>query len=71
MMNGVRERAGADQLADDPEERNNLANQFPQRVRSMTELALQQVTDIETDAIPLGGPADSRANHSMRGRWLK
>jgi arylsulfatase A-like enzyme len=58
-------------LADDPAEQTDLSGKHPQKVQSMIELALNRLTDIEANAIPLGGPADNRKPENKRGLWLK
>ena len=58
-------------LADDPAEQTNLSDRHPQRVQAMKALALQRLTDIEANGIPLGGPIDNRKDEKKRGLWLK
>jgi arylsulfatase len=47
-------------LTQDPAETTNLAEVHPDKVRSMRALAKQLVADIESNAIPLGGPSSNR-----------
>lgn len=58
-------------LANDPAERTNLSDKHPDRVASMMAEAAKQLSDIEANAIPLGGPPDAKAQHSKRAKWLK
>ncbi len=58
-------------LAEDPAEQTNLSDKHPQKVQTMKELALERLADIETDAIPLGGPADGGKPEKKRGLWIK
>jgi arylsulfatase A len=43
-------------LKNDPEERTNLAQDHPEKVKAMQTLAKKMVADIEANAISLGGP---------------
>jgi len=58
-------------LAEDPAEQTNLSDKHPQKVQAMKKLALEQLSDIEANAIHLGGPADKRNAEKKRGLWLK
>ncbi|MGB0596612.1 MAG: sulfatase-like hydrolase/transferase [Rubripirellula sp.] len=57
-------------LIDDPAEKNNLSDEHPQKVEAMKRLAFERIREIETNGIPLGGPADSDPSDTKRGRWL-
>ena len=41
-----------------------------QKVEAMKRLAFERIREIETNGIPLGGPADSDPSDTKRGRWL-
>lgn len=58
-------------LADDPLERKNQSDKHQQKVRSMKELALEQLADIAANSLTLGGPASDRKPEEKRGLWLK
>ena len=58
-------------LAEDPAEQTNLSDKHAQKVQAMKKLALERLTDIEANAIHLGGPADKRNAEKKRGLWLK
>ncbi len=58
-------------LAEDATERTNLSDKHPQKVQTMKQLALERLTDIEANAIQLGGPSDQPITEKKRGLWLK
>jgi len=76
-LDQVKEIAGSDKrpvlinLAEDPEEKNDLSRTHPQRVRLMKALALQRLADIKSHAVPLGGPADNSKPRKKPARWLQ
>ncbi|MDG2224478.1 MAG: sulfatase-like hydrolase/transferase [Rubripirellula sp.] len=75
-LDAIEELPGSDEgpvlinLSDDPAEENNLSDMYPQKVESMKQLAIERITDIETNGIALGGPTDSDTTDTKRGRWL-
>lgn len=46
-------------------------DQHSRRVQAMMELALERLTDIEANAIPLGGPVNHQNAEKKRAVWLK
>ncbi len=58
-------------LTKDPAEQTNLSDQHPDRVKEMKALAEKLLTEIEENAIPLGGPPNPRKATKKRGQWLK
>lgn len=58
-------------LAEDPAEKTNLSGKFPGRVQSMKAEAERQLSEIEANQIPLGGPVDKIRAKPMRPMWLK
>ncbi len=72
----VKEMSGSDEgpvlinLADDPAELTNLSDKHPQKVEALKQLAVKRLADIETNSIPLGGPAVNRKVDEKRTLWL-
>ncbi len=58
-------------LAKDPAEQTNLSDQRPEKVKEMKALAEKLLTEIEENAISLGGPPNPRKATKKRGQWLK
>ena len=58
-------------LSKDFAERTNLGNEHPTRVAAMMAEAAKQLSDIETNSILLGGPADPEQRTPKRAKWLK
>ena len=58
-------------LAKDPAEQTNLSEQYPDKVKEMKDLADKLLTEIEENAISLGGPPNPRKTTPKRGQWLK
>ena len=58
-------------LSEDFAERTNLGNEHPTRVAAMMAEAAKQRSDIETNSILLGGPADPEQRTPKRAKWLK
>jgi arylsulfatase A len=58
-------------LAKDPTEQTNLSDQHPDKVKEMKALADELLTDIEENAISLGGPPNTRKSPPKRGQWFK
>ncbi len=58
-------------LREDTAEQTNLSDKHPQKVRDMKELARQRLADIQSNAVPLGGPADDRKPDQRRSLWLE
>lgn len=59
-------------LDEDPTEQRNLSQQHPDRVTAMTAEAAKQLSEIEANAIALGGPATvGQLEKSKRPKWLK
>lgn len=77
-LDNLKDIAGSDKapvlidLAEDPTEQTNLSRQHPRKVQAMRALALEQLADIEANAIPLGGPVDQDSNVTpKRGVWIE
>jgi arylsulfatase A-like enzyme len=75
----VKEISGSNQgpvlinLAEDMTESTNVAAAYPEKVKELLALAKEQIIDIETNTIPLGGrpitkPFDAK---KKRGAWLQ
>jgi len=58
-------------LSNDPTERTNLSDKHPDRVAAMMAEAAIQSSDIEANAIELGGPPDPKRRNPQRAKWLK
>ena len=58
-------------LADDFSETKNLSEQFPFRVKTMKELAIKRLAEIEADRIPIGGPKSDIDFSGRRSKWLE
>ena len=58
-------------LSNDPAERTNLSQEHPDRVAAMLAEAAKQLSDIEVNAIVLGGPAVDEKRVAKRAKWLK
>jgi len=58
-------------LSKDPAEQKNLSARHPDKVKEMKELAEKLLTEIEKNAISLGGPPNPRKTTPKRGQWLK
>jgi arylsulfatase A len=73
----VKEIEGSDKgsvlfdLNKDPSEKNNLSNQFPEKVKSMKAIAKKLLLEIEQNSISLGGGISSKKTKNKRGHWLK
>jgi len=73
----VKEIKGSDKgpvlvhLTKDPAEQTNLSEQYPEKVKEMKALADKLLTEIEENAISLGGPPNPRKTLPKRGQWLK
>ena len=73
----VKEIKGSDKgpvlvhLTKDPAEQTNLSEQHPEKVKEMKALADKLLTEIEENAISLGGPPNPRKTPPKRGQWLK
>ena len=73
----VKEIEGSDKgpvlvhLTKDPAEQTNLSEQHPEKVKEMKALADKLLTEIEENAISLGGPPNPRKTPPKRGQWLK
>ena len=57
-------------LKDDPAEMTNISEQHPQRVEEMLATARQQLSYLNDNVVPLGGPKDSRAKVPATPKWL-
>ncbi len=58
-------------LANDPAERTNLSERHPDRVATMMAQAAKQLSEIEANAIAMGGPSDLKKQNPKRAKWLK
>ena len=58
-------------LANDPTEQTNLSAMHPKRVTEMMAEAQKQLSEIEANAIPLGGPVADLKTNPKRAKWLK
>ncbi|MBL63674.1 MAG: arylsulfatase [Opitutae bacterium] len=73
----VKEIKGSDKgpvlvhLTKDPAEQTNVSEQHPEKVKEMKALADKLLTEIEENAISLGGPPNPRKTPPKRGQWLK
>ena len=57
-------------LNDDPEERKDLSQEHPRIVRELLSEASQQLTEIESNSLSLGGPRDAIREKPAPPRWL-
>jgi arylsulfatase A len=58
-------------LTKDPAEQTDLSEQHPDKVKEMKNLAAKLLTEIEKNAISLGGPPNPPKATKKRGLWLK
>ena len=58
-------------LTDDPSEQTNLSTKYTERVNAMLKDAAQQLADIESNSIELGGPPNPKRRQPKRPRWLR
>tara|TARA_B100000945_G_scaffold304567_1_gene290197 strand:+ start:40 stop:1410 length:1371 start_codon:yes stop_codon:yes gene_type:complete len=58
-------------LINDPGEETNLSKKHPKRVLDLMNEARRQLTGIQADTIPLGGPPNSDARIPAKPKWLK
>ena len=58
-------------LSKDPGEENDLAPQFPEKLRSMKVVAQELLLEIAQNSISLGGPPNNKKPKRKDGFWLK
>ena len=58
-------------LVDDPTETINLSDKHPDKVAMLLQSAVEQLSDIETHAIAIGGPVNPKQKPPKRAKWLK
>ena len=57
-------------LSKDPAEDNDLAGEYPVKVKDMKKLAIKLLSEIEENSISLGGPPEPRKRTPKRGQWI-
>jgi arylsulfatase A len=58
-------------LSNDHAERKNLSEKHPDRVAAMMAEAAKQLSEIDANTVPLGGPPDSDSRNPKHAKWLK
>ena len=59
------------QLSEDPAEENNLAEKYPEKVKTMMASLQKQLIEIEANRIELGGRPLEKPFNKKRGKWME